>query len=82
MRVEHLKRWLATAQKSEKDTETTTARERVGTKENRGETVHPETEEADNWEIVVDLVQSAFREGKLVEEAMWQVVVLITKGKK
>ena len=30
----------------------------------------------------VDLVQTAFREGKLAEEATWQGVVLITKGKK
>ena len=30
----------------------------------------------------MDLVQSAFREGKLVEEATWQAVVLIPKGKK
>ena len=31
---------------------------------------------------VVDLVQAAFWEVKLVEEATWQVVVLIPKGKK
>ena len=30
----------------------------------------------------MDLVQSAFREGKLAEEATWQAVVLIPKGKK
>ena len=29
----------------------------------------------------MDLVQSSFREGKLAEEATWQVVVLIPKGK-
>ena len=28
------------------------------------------------------LVQAAFREGKLADEAMWQVVVLIPRGKK
>ena len=32
--------------------------------------------------MVVDLVQTSFWEGKLVEEAMWQAVVLITKGNK
>ena len=37
--------------------------------------------EADNLTMVMDLVQSAFWEGKLVEEAMWQAVVLIPKGK-
>ena len=30
----------------------------------------------------MDLVQTAFWEGKLAEEAMWQAVVLIYKGKK
>ena len=30
----------------------------------------------------MDLVQAAFWEGKLTEEAMWQLVVLIPKGKK
>ena len=78
-KAEHLKRWLATAQKSEKDA--TTTRESVGTKENRGTAVQPETEEADNWEMVMDLVQLAFWEGDLTEEATWQVVVLIPKGK-
>ena len=84
MRAEHLKRWLATAQKEEKeDTEATTT-EREEMKENSGTTaVNSKTEptEADNWTMVVDLVQSAFREGKLAEEAMWQAGVLIPKGK-
>ena len=30
----------------------------------------------------MDLVQTAFREGKLAEEATWQAIVLIPKGKK
>ena len=30
----------------------------------------------------MDLFQLAFREGNLAEEAMWQAVVLIPKGKK
>ena len=37
--------------------------------------------EAGNWTMVMDLFQSAFWEGKLAEEAMWQAVVLIPKGK-
>ena len=72
MREEHLKRWLATVQKSEKEAMTTKAM--AGTKENRGTmAVQPATEptEADNWEMVVDLVQTAFGEGKLAEEATW-----------
>ena len=58
---------------------------RAGTKEKRGNTaVQSDTEptEADNWEMIVDLVQSAFREGNLVEEAMWRAMFLIPKGKK
>ena len=30
---------------------------------------------------LVEMTQTAFREGKLVEEAMWQTMVLILKGK-
>ena len=37
---------------------------------------------ADNWTRFVDLSQTAFREGELAEEARWQAVVLIPKGKK
>ena len=36
--------------------------------------------EASNWEMLVELLQTAFREGQLSEEATWQEVVLITKG--
>ena len=32
--------------------------------------------------MVMDLIQTAFREGTLAEEAMWKAVVLIPKGKK
>ena len=82
IQAEHLKRWLEVARNSEKGA-TTAAK--VETTENRGNTaVQPATEptEADNWEIMVDLIQTAFREGKLAEEATWQAVVLIPKGKK
>ena len=37
---------------------------------------------AENWARVVELVQTAFREGELAEESTWQPLVLITKGKK
>ena len=42
-----------------------------------------ETEEegGERWGKVIDITQTAFREGKLVGEAMWQTVVLIPKGK-
>ena len=32
------------------------------------------------WEKVVELVQLAFRDGVIVEEAAWEAVVLILKG--
>ena len=35
-----------------------------------------------NWERAVDLVQAAFGEGRILEENMWQAVVLISKGKR
>ena len=41
-----------------------------------------EVTEAENWEVVVDLIQTACQDGMLAEEAMWQEVVLITKGEK
>ena len=48
-----------------------------------GETSAAQTETAeDNWMRVVDLVQSEFRDDNLAEEATWQTVVLIPKGKK
>ena len=87
MRVEHLKRWLATALKAQKENEkaqkeAATTTERSGMIEN-GETSEAQTEtETDNWTRVLDLVQSSLWEGKLAEVAMWQTVVLITKGKK
>ena len=82
MRAEHLKRWLSTARKSEKEKaeKEVTTTERAGMTE-KGETSVVQSETvADNWTMVGDLVQSAFREGKLAEEATWQAVVLIPKG--
>ena len=77
VRAEHLKGWLAAARKKEKE-------EAAGGEEteerNRGRE-STESMEASNWEMVVELVQTAFREGRLVEEATWQVVVLTSKGK-
>ena len=37
--------------------------------------------ETKNWEKVVDLVRADLGEGLLAEEATWQAVVLIPKGK-
>ena len=33
------------------------------------------------WGKVVEMTQTAFREGKLTEEARWQTLVMIPKGK-
>ena len=33
------------------------------------------------WAKVVELTQTVFREGKLAEEATWQAVVMVPKGK-
>ena len=41
-----------------------------------------EEEVGDLWGKVVEITQTAFREGQMVEEATWQTVVLIPKGKK
>ena len=56
MRAEHLKRWLATAQKAKKaETEATTTA-RVVMKENNGTKEVQSDTEADNWTMVIDLV--------------------------
>ena len=39
-------------------------------------------DEMTNWKRVADLVRADLGEGLIVEEAMWQAVVLIPKGKK
>ena len=72
MRVEHLKGWLAVAQRGEKGE--TADKEGGGQEDTR--------EGAENWARVVELVQTAFRDRDLAEEANWRAVVLIPKGKK
>ena len=80
MRAEHLKRWLAEARKAEKD-DTTAGAETTEGKEATEFTEFTEPTEAANWEKLVDLVQTAFHEGILAEESMWQAVVLVPKVK-
>ena len=73
MREEDLKVWLAAARRREKKRETT---------EKKGEGREDTRGGAENWVRVVELVQTAFRDGDLAEEATWQAIVLIPKGKK
>ena len=69
IRAEHVKGWLAAAR-------------RGGMAEEQGETKTATEEEGEDlWGKVVELTQTAFREGNLAEEAMWQTVVMIPKGK-
>ena len=54
--------------------------EKGETKDKEGGGWEGTQEGAENWERVVELVQTAFRYGDLAEEATWQAVVLIPKG--
>ena len=45
------------------------------------EKIDTSTETMTHWEKVVDLVRADFWGGCMVEEATWQSVVLIPKGK-
>ena len=65
MRVEHLKRCLETARKSEKAEKEATTTERVGMRDNGGTSAAQSETEAYNWTMVVDFFQLAFREVKL-----------------
>ena len=75
MQAEDLKGWLAAEKRdgTERD-------KRVKDGGVREEDATP-TEAEGHWGMVVELVQTAFRDGDLAEEATWQAVVLIPKGK-
>ena len=81
MRAEHTKGWLAAARRVEKGETEADEGEKRATDTEKGGPEGPQ-EGADNWTRFVDLFQTAFREGELAEEATWQEVVLIPKGKK
>ena len=50
--------------------------------EEKGKTKTEAEEEGEEmWEKVVEMKLTAFRDGKLAEEAAWHTVVLIPKGK-
>ena len=79
MRAEHLKRWITKARKAAKDSKTAAGTEEEEAATTKMERARPGMSEAqkgaelesDNWTRVVDLVQSALREGKLAEEVTW-----------
>ena len=68
--AEHLKGWLAAAKRGELAEEK--GKEKTEAEEKGGEM----------WGKVVEITQTAFREGKLVEEAMCQTILLISKVKR
>ena len=76
MRAEDLKGWLAAARRDEKERE---ARIKDGGDRAGDQATQAEVE--GHWGRVVEIIQTAFREGELVEESTWQAVVLILKGK-
>ena len=73
MRAEQLKGWLVASKRKNREAadkgEGKTDREEGGPTE-------------PHWENLVELIQTAFRERELTEEATWQAAVLIPKGKK
>ena len=73
IRDEHLKGWIAASKRKKQEA----AEEREGkTDDKEGGPTDP------HWERLVDLIQTACREGGLAEESMWHAVVLIPKGKR
>ena len=75
MQAKDLKGWLAAERRGDKERETST-------KDGGGGGERESWTEAEgHWERVVELVQTEFRDGDLAEEATWQAVVLIPKGK-
>ena len=52
---------------------------RKGREETEGRREKTPTE-ASNWDRVVDLFHTVFGEGQLADDAMWQEMVLVSKG--
>ena len=70
IRAEHLKGWITAAKRGEL------------VEEKGKENTEDEVEGGELWGKVVEITQTAFWEGKLAEEATWQTVVIIPKGKR
>ena len=68
--AEHLKGWLVAAKRGEL------------AEEKEEEKTEAEEEDVEPWGKVVEITKTAFWEENLAEEATWQTVVLITKGKR
>ena len=87
MRAEHLKGWFTEARRDESvsanlsETEGTTAVIGGILGEEMDEIREKAPTEMTNWERVAALVRVDFGEGLLAEEATWQAVFLIPKGK-
>ena len=71
-----MKGWLAAARREKKEQEA-----RIKDGGNREGDKETQTEAEGHWGRVVEIVQTAFREGEMAEEATWRAVVLIPKGK-
>ena len=72
MRSDHLKRWIAAANRG-----------KMAAEKGEEKTEEEEEEEGgDLWGKLVELIHTAFREGGTKEEAKWQTVVLIPKRRK
>ena len=78
MRAEHLKGWLAEAWKKEREeaaadqeppTERTTEGPNRTGREGKEDIREKAPVEASDWEVLVDLVQTVFGEGRLTEES-------------
>ena len=81
MRSEQLWEWLREHQSAEAVEEA----EELTEPEGRERVYYERREEGDErdqtkWVMVVELVQTSFRDGVLVEEATWQAVILTPKG--
>ena len=71
MRAKHLKGWLAASNRG-----------KLAVDKGEEKTEEEEEEGGELWGKLVDLVQTAFQEGEMAEEATWQTVMLIPKGRK
>ena len=70
MRAEDLMGWLAAARRGKKERETATKDGGAGRE--HGERRMDKTADEENWARVVELIQTAFRDGDMAEESTWK----------